>query len=77
MISSCFGYFSGMKICNLITVRPYTGFQKFLTVDGFGTNFFFELLLLALFQISLHVFNNSSSSIKKDIHLVLLSKLFT
>ena len=41
MISSCFGYFSGMKICNLITARPYTGFQKFLTVDGFGTNFFF------------------------------------
>ena len=41
---TCFKYFSSMKSCSLITVRPYFDFLKIFIVDGFAIKFFFNAI---------------------------------
>ena len=57
-----------MKICSLITIQRYFGFQEIFMVDGFAVKSFYAI---ADIIPNIIVFlNNSSSSIEKYIHLV-------
>ena len=66
--------FFTMKICSLITLRPYFGFQKVFNVDVFAINFFDTM---TDFNPNINIFFQQCSILNQNIDLVSPSQPFT
>ena len=75
LLEHAFRNFFILKICSFMTLRFYFSFQIFFIIDRFAIKFFSNIS--NDFISNSIIFNKSSSSIKKYMHLVCPSKRFT